>query len=379
MHNDVFKYLVDNGFQCNYDTEKDEISIKIVVEDEEYELVMKFPQYYPYEFSEIYIYDNVEFILPHRYVNKKLCLYDENERLPHPEFYLEESLETVTRAWRLLQDSKNLKNWEDFNKEAVTYWKGKAKGNIEFVCEEKYQTRILWGCQLIENEYIVADSQDRIADFVSCSYGLSTKELEYERVLLMNVGKAQIIGLKTIQDILKLIEGNNDKKTFDKFIVNHSKEGVVILNADNGIGACLLGIKISLISHGFKISSRNIRGILQANRTKKFTPLSVKDYSMERIFTRGGDGTACFDKKCLLVGCGSVGSFLIKALIDVGITKDIELIDNDIFSEDNIGRHLCGSNVILSNNKVQALRKALLGQYPMLNCIATNRGCNYFL
>jgi len=373
LHKDVFEYLVDNRINCIYDSEKEEISISIVIEDEEYELIMKFPQYYPYTFPEIYIYKNIDFILPHRYVNKRLCLYDENERLPRPEVYLEEALETANRADQLLRDSKNLKNLEDFNKEAVTYWNGRAKGRIDFVCENKSQTRILWGCQLIEEAYIVADNQEKIADFMSHSYGLPTEELKYERVLIVNVGKVQIIGLKTIQDILKLIKGQSDNRTFDRFIASHSKGGLVIINADNGIGSCLFGVKISLVSHGFKINSLNIKGILQANRTNKFTPFSVRDYSMERLFTRGGDGTACFDKRCLLIGCGSVGSFLIKALIDIGITKDIELVDNDIFSEDNIGRHLCGSNAILSNSKVQAVRKALLGQYPMLNCVATNR------
>lgn len=55
MHKQVYEFLLKNGIDCDYDAEKDEINICITLEDFKYELCMKFPHYYPYEFPEVYI------------------------------------------------------------------------------------------------------------------------------------------------------------------------------------------------------------------------------------------------------------------------------------------------------------------------------------
>lgn len=76
MHKDVYEYLVESGISCEYMEKEKQIKIFIQTEGNQYELRMKFPQYYPYEFPEIYIEDQKELCIPHLYTDNKLCLYD---------------------------------------------------------------------------------------------------------------------------------------------------------------------------------------------------------------------------------------------------------------------------------------------------------------
>ena len=65
LHKQVYEFLLKNGIDCNYDAEKDEINIYITLEDFKYELYMKFPLYYPYEFPELYINNTNGLMIPH--------------------------------------------------------------------------------------------------------------------------------------------------------------------------------------------------------------------------------------------------------------------------------------------------------------------------
>ena len=52
MHKDVYEYLVESGISCEYMEKEKQIKIFIQTEGNQYELRMKFPQYYPYEFPD---------------------------------------------------------------------------------------------------------------------------------------------------------------------------------------------------------------------------------------------------------------------------------------------------------------------------------------
>lgn len=119
MHKDVYEYLVESGISCEYMEKEKQIKIFIQTEGNQYELRMKFPQYYPYEFPEIYIEDQKELCIPHLYTDNKLCLYDTNEVLPNPERYREEALESVRRAKDLLVSSEKQENIIDYQIEAI--------------------------------------------------------------------------------------------------------------------------------------------------------------------------------------------------------------------------------------------------------------------
>ena len=143
MHKDVYEYLVESGISCEYMEKEKQIKIFIQTEGNQYELRMKFPQYYPYEFPEIYIEDQKELCIPHLYTDNKLCLYDTNEVLPNPERYREEALESVRRAKDLLVSSEKQENIIDYL----------GSGNTD--------KHLLWSCEWLDGSLEILQRMSR--------------------------------------------------------------------------------------------------------------------------------------------------------------------------------------------------------------------------
>lgn len=70
-----------------------------------------------------------------------------------------------------------------------------------------------------------------------------------------------------------------------------------------------------------------------------------------------------------------------KAIIDIGITDDITLLDNDFLEIENLARHLCGSDhLCLPTSKSEALKLELLKHYPAMKCNSIDENTwEYFL
>ena len=112
---------------------KNVITIDICVEARDIQLVMKLPRFYPYEFPEIYCYQEFDFLVPHVYTNKQLCLFDENEETVYPDRYLEIAKISIERAIKLFQDSILKNNLLEYNLEAVSLT-GIRRQNLLLLC-----------------------------------------------------------------------------------------------------------------------------------------------------------------------------------------------------------------------------------------------------
>lgn len=95
--------------------------------------------------------------------------------------------------------------------------------------------------------------------------------------------------------------------------------------------------------------------------------LKVEHYSSQRydsgyLFNRIGVRNFCRDKNVLLVGAGSLGSYLANELPKIGVNK-ITIFDDDEFSVENIMRHQLGS-FYDGFNKARAIKFQLELNYP---------------
>lgn len=174
--------------------------------------------------------DFMDGIFPNR-----LCLYDTNEVLPNPQNFLEDALDSVIRAKMLLTDSKNKENMIDYQLETVSFWEEKAAGRVDYLEGRNLTTHLLWRYEWLEGYNIVVDEQEKIAEFINNSYGIKPKEMVYERVLFINIGKKILVALKNIKDIQELIR-EADLSQFYGFLSKNSGKGLIILYADNGMG-----------------------------------------------------------------------------------------------------------------------------------------------
>lgn len=369
MHKEIVSYLSEQGYICKYEDEENVIKIEVCVEDRDIEFVMKLPRFYPYQFPELYCYQELDIFVPHVYSNKRLCLFDENEETVYPEQYLEITKILLERAVKLFQDSILKNNLLEYNLEAVSYWNTKAESFVVMLRFDEAFSHYTWAYQITKSSYVCSDSDAELIDFIQRLRGQEIDRQDLKQVLFVKSDVAITMLISKLKDVDLWLIGKKNEKLYLDYMSKSNSPSLIISSFNNSVGDCLLGIKIGrLKSNNIRITRKNIAGVLRANSGRKFEKIQICDMRMKRLFTRGGDGRAMFDKKCLFVGGGSVGSYLIKAVTEIGISDDITVIDKDILTSDNIARHLCGADGILSENKAEAICNYMLEQYPTMRC-----------
>lgn len=95
-------------------------------------------------------------------------------------------------------------------------------------------------------------------------------------------------------------------------------------------------------------------------------PVRIKQYdTVTNLFSRNAgllESSAMLDKRAVLVGCGSVGSFVAMQLARSGVGKFV-LCDTDTLEIHNICRHQCGFDD-LGRYKVDAVKDKILNINP---------------
>lgn len=92
------------------------------------------------------------------------------------------------------------------------------------------------------------------------------------------------------------------------------------------------------------------------------TPLTVRRHTPSYMRERGGASLKLLGKHIVVLGCGAVGSVVADSLAAAGV-GGLTLVDGDIYSEDNIFRHIIDPNFI-DLPKVIGLGFELKRRYP---------------
>lgn len=108
---------------------------------------------------------------------------------------------------------------------------------------------------------------------------------------------------------------------------------------------------------------------------KKISHISSFDCSMEHSFKR--IGTVFKPKNILIIGCGSLGSYIIEELPSLGV-NNITLYDYDSLENGNIFRHKLKSESLFDKNKNKAIlmSKELMNKHPQINVLAYDQEFN---
>ena len=92
------------------------------------------------------------------------------------------------------------------------------------------------------------------------------------------------------------------------------------------------------------------------------TPLTVRRFTPTYMRERGGASLNLLDKHIVVIGCGAVGAVAADALATTGVGR-LTLVDGDLYSEDNVFRHLIEPTLI-ELYKVVGLKFQLERRYP---------------
>jgi hypothetical protein len=104
--------------------------------------------------------------------------------------------------------------------------------------------------------------------------------------------------------------------------------------------------------------------ILEVNASNSVWLYPAHDITRETLFRRvsGFEVEVLARKRCIVVGCGSIGSRVAEILIKTGVGR-MTLVDNDSLRAGNVSRHVLGLDS-LGRNKAEALSDHLLKKNP---------------
>lgn len=193
------------------------------------------------------------------------------------------------------------------------------------------------------------------------------EKVDTERVLYLDLKSPLTFPLpKTNGEIFSFIRDYNShllKKYYEHLKWKEDKDAIVIFSMNDTKGEKIFfAIKHKKPSAIGKNSKYGYR--FSSNKKDLLTYKSIYRLDQNKIESRV-EGLLTFNKSVSIVGCGSVGSILADALLDMGI-KDFYLIDDEYLESENIVRHIGDIND-LKLQKAFVVQKYLLNKKPYIN------------
>ncbi|MDF1600925.1 E2/UBC family protein [Mesorhizobium sp. YIM 152430] len=208
----------------------------------------------------------------------------------------------------------------------------------------------------------------------------SQAKSEIERALIVSIDRAVSVDPNrawppaTLDQVIAWLEWLNPRLVtrLDEAIIDGSPTVALAIKATNGMFAVRFGLPKQLQTREFLNSRR--RSIPKVLRTMASTVrverISTDAADLDYVYSRNlGRTRNLSGKKLLMIGCGTIGSFLAHqmAMCGAGVGGgEFHLIDNDKLKTANLGRHLLGVPH-LHRNKAEACAEFLNGMLPGAN------------
>lgn len=261
---------------------------------------------------------------------------------------------------------------EDFEREALSYWRVRtsqvacssdAVRKIFTVDPRSPSPRVYSARLLLPNRYVVAGDNPPLSDNFVASLGNLVSEVQSVIVADIPIPRplTPMTWPRNQSKLEKLLVGRLDGAQLQRFNAQaHRRKKkmhrVVILRAPNSsFGFLLTGGPATIIRRG-----RSARSFV----THRMVPLAVE--RIDPMWTHGRDQHAVVrdrqQQHVLVLGAGALGSFVIDQLAKAGVGR-ISVVDPDVVSSANIGRHLLGAESV-GQNKAQAVARRVQQSNP---------------
>lgn len=325
-------------------------------------------------------------IMPFRFHPKNdgdyrvVCLYGNNEIINFMSTYEEKIIETLNRLLHLLSLSpKQIE--EEFQKEFLYYWNDVAKNEncvkIYLKNDRAYGELNVYANQ--QGHLRIVQNGIKLNDVKSDNKG----EKKWRHISELPAFYIPIINNRGIlpptreknwdkKDIVNIIYGNDynhiSDETYQKLKKKKTKQKTIILV----FGMTVKNNDIFFVATICFKSSGN---------DTLFNKLNNTVYSVESVWSKRvdyyylceqiGNDTSILDKRVLLIGAGSMGSYVAKEIIKAGICN-LTIYDSDTVEDENILRHRV-SGLWTGSNKVSSLKWELEFLHPEVHVNAINK------
>lgn len=342
-------------------------------------ITISFTENFPTQLPDIYLQDTSK---PHLHVDNKgkICLTDQSSLLIDTTHPTQLVLECIDRALQIVGLSPDSPKYqEELKKEFLSYWGTRER---RFSCDSILRLppdNTL--CQeypiyQFEKQYLLANSIYDANAFLCNTLG---NKVDIERpsyqalVIRLKKGSSVPTPFRNYDwsTVLHYILHNTDAKTHDLFLTYTSrcvKKYILFM-------VLVLPDVEGDILFGFLIRFTNQHKMpMKASRTKIVYQLDISRADYDFQLLRCGATPSLYNKKVLLLGCGSIGGFLANNLCQMGITQ-LDLLDNDMFTMDNVHRHFMGFDAFrtdASAYKADLLKCTLNEKYAYLDLDSLN-------
>ena len=321
-------------------------------------------------------------MIPHVEKNGKICLFDLEGVLIDLDFKGLFS-QCISRAIDILETGlygDKEKNCQEFVREFSSYWRYLPScRTMKCAIPENHQTQVIKFCtkpvtkhkreshaeylkrRKTAGLYASSESSDFNTWGITTTQqnGLFCNIIAKDYILPPDFRKS--ISISFVNDILALVQPEfltsiNKKIASARLIVFEIME-------PNDISVCIA----VLINKA--VITKDESGIYQFSHSDETSiqPVEVIRIDKQHLLQRTQETNLLRGKKCLLIGCGSIGSYLCNELTKAG-WDSITLVDNDKLKEENIYRHFLGIEYV-DQYKTEALRQYFNKNIPFLHII----------
>ena len=323
---------------------------------------------FPHSLPEIYLSNYMDFNKWYSHVGSegKLCYISEDNLIwdfNNPSGLLKDCCEKVKE---LLDSWDTPKMTEELRKEFLSYWYISClKSKPKYIDIQSYLSRV---STFEKHELVLSNQKYHLFNYGSqLKESIAPQSKKSRDVYILPLKDSNpVIPPNPLNELTeatfkKMITGNLSsgvRRRFQKWCKTKRKSFILILSlpiSDNKVPQKNKGRK--------KIGSK---GKKSKNGSFKITPVYITRFDKEYRVSRTSQEYDFLNKKVVIVGLGSVGSFVANNLSKMGIEK-LLLIDPDFLTVDNISRHYLGMDSITDNiQKVDALEDRLKKENPDL-------------
>lgn len=320
--------------------------------------------------------------LAHVGPNGKICSFDPVTNCPNPERPEDALVEVLESIVANLNDSIMGRNREDYQDEITAYWAVECSGRRAYVFDQPATSRI-YGAYSEEpaDALCLASSKERAAGFAS-RLGRSKVDAEgaFPCLLLDLSLPIQYPFPQTVSEWDAEISrsGKRASRKYRDFVARCDRKATtIVLSCPARGGRALLCFTQEPIesSDGFRKGEKLFEHAASDTGYggQRVVKRWVESASQERLFARGGSG-APMEGAYAIVGCGSLGGHLARALADAGASSFV-VIDNDRLGAENVARHVCGFESV-GMEKSSAVKRLLESGNPNVVCAAHHGDAN---
>ncbi len=373
--NEIINYLNIHGYKCLFNEDDESIFIQANISGKDIILKCVFPISFPYTFPKIYIMEeSLCEIKPLPHIDNRgfICTFDDNISHPNHKMPNEVVLLSVERAFKIIEDGLDGTNMDDFVDEFKAYWAIDSSLSAYTLFDVNEIPRLLY-LYRHKTEFYRGEDKTKLIEYLNIIHQINISDGKIDRCIYLPMDCKWIPPYPRINyEFYSIVKQNNRLfKLYYRFLRDRTKPTVVLFSQVIKSGRCLAGWVHSPAKtpHGFR------KGVIEPNLTyllmQKNDPvlkINVTQIDQRRLFYRGGTGNLNADMKVSVTGCGSIGSYLIQGLTEIGICN-FDLIDNDTLSSENVARHTCGV-IDIGKNKAIAIKENLIKHFPDISCDA---------